>query len=321
MTNFKKMIYSVPPKVSARIIALILAIITASLCLRIGYSISGDDEQNVDNSNQTENMQVVEDNTTFSREGALSIGSVIGAGGATVCSLSESKIIAQKTLDSPIIIGDAVVLITALLTSKAISDGRISLNDEAVCPASAAKSPSYGVSSQILPIGRRMQINDILKCMLFQSGSAFAITLAVHISGSEQAFADEMNLYLASLGITGTVSDCCGDTESILTPYQLSLVIKNFYADPLLCTIINSNEPITVMHGSGVETVIKNDFFVSVCTPAQAQNDGIRGGRIGKNGFGFVIFMKEEKEYLVTVMQSANAFSDILMLYSAYVLS
>ncbi len=329
--NFKKLIYSVSPKILARVVSLVLALVVALLCIRIGYFVDGDESEvkpNVqngqENSEATENTEENETNKptneAFNRENAANIGSVVASRGAVVCSLTDRLLLADKFSDTPISSGDAVVFAVSLMTVKAANEGKISLTDEAVCPASAAQSSGYSVSAHILPIGRRMQIIDILKCMLFQGGTSFAITLAVHISGSVEKFTIEMNEYLSTLGLSCEFSDPCGDKETMISPHDFAVLMKHFCNESVLKEIFKSNTPVSISVGQGVDLLVKNDFFTTVCTPYQAKNDGISGGKICKNGVGVVLFNKSDKDYLVIVMGSIEPFSDILMLYSAYVL-
>ena len=327
--NFKKMIYSVSPKLLARVVSLLLALVVALLCIRIGYTSDGeteeeapDGENSQENTENTENSEKKETvNTVFNRENTGKIGSVVASGGAIVCSLTDNLLIAEKNADTPVSSGNAVAFAVALMTVKAANEGKISLTDEAVCPASAAKSAGYSASAHILPIGRRMQIVDILKCMLFQNGTSYAITLAVHLSGSVESFTAEMNEYLALLGVLNKFPDASGDIDAKISPHDIAVIVKCFFAEPILKEIIKSSAPITVSVGQSVDLVVKNDFFTTSCTPHQAASDGIVGGKISKYGVGTVIFNRDGKDYLVIVMNSVEPFSDALMLYSAYVLA
>ena len=329
--NIKKLLYFAPPKITARVIALVLALILALASARIAHGLINNEDGteseipsvngqvNVEKENEEEKKK-----TELICDGALTVGTVINGRGAILCDFSESTVIAQKGINEILPLGDATAFMVALTVSKAIGDSRVSLTDEAVCPASAAKLPSYSLSSQILPIGKRMQIADILRCMLYQSGASFAYTLAIHISGSEENFVTEMNAYASALGLDCRFLGCTGDSNGTVSPYDLAVIVKHFFADNLLRDMICSEDMVTVGYGQSqsVQLVVKNEFFQSYCTPSQAKNDGILGGKVGESDYSrwaCVFFSRNEKVYFALVLDSKDAFSDALMLYSAYV--
>lgn len=332
------MIYSTSPRVVSRIIAAILALIFALTAVKIfceirsengvggeGGGVGGNETDATVNVGEGDGGQIPE-NSIFATDGAITIGSVIGGKSAIICDLKAQKVVAQKNIHGSLGLKDASVFMTALTVSKAANEGRVALTDYAVCPASAAKSEYYSLSKDILPIGKRMRVGDILKCMIYQSGSSYAYTLAVHISGSEEAFTAEMNEYAKAIGLTDTVfMDCRGESGST-SVYDLAVILNRVLADPLLKEILFSDDMLTVGYGQSgsVELAVKNDFFETYCTKNQAQHDGIAGGKVGAIGYehwAVAIFIYEGKEYLCCVLDSKEAFSDMLMMYSAYVLS
>ena len=196
-----------------------------------------------------------------------------------------------------------------------------------MCPASAAKSENYALSSDVFSIGKRMKISDIIKCMMYQRGSSYAYTLAVHISGSEEEFVKAMNSLCAELGLKETKfqSVCGGDDSSgVTSAYDVAVIMKSFLEDSSLKKIFLSKEPVTVDRGysDSVCLVVKNDFFEKYCTESQSKNDGLIGGKsslIGYCGWTVAVFERNEKEYVSVVLESGTSFSDTLIMYSAFI--
>ena len=172
-----------------------------------------------------------------------------------------------------------------------------------------------------------MKISDILKCMMYQRGSSYAYTLAVHISGSEEEFVKEMNSLCTELGLKGTEfkSVCGGDIDSgYTTAYDIAVIMKVFLEDVRLREIFLSREPVSIDRGysESVCLVVKNDFFEKYCTESQSQSDGLIGGKsgcIGYSGWAVAVFERNEKEYISVVTESGTAFSDTLIMYSAFI--
>ncbi len=331
--DIKNLLYSAPPRITARIIAVVLALIlafaSAKIMLTIEREAPSDTTEGEKPSESTEPV-IGEDESEnqLITEGAASIGTVIGARSAIFLDLDSGKVIAQKDMDASVQMKDAAVFMVALTVSKAIKEGRVALSDIAVCPASAAASPSYSLSSHILSIGKKMQLENILKCMFYQSGSSYAYTLAVHTSGSAEAFTDEMNSYAKELGITDTVfNDCTGELSgnSTVSAYDFAVIMKYFLSDTHLRDVFCSNDIVTLGYGagSGVELIVRNEFFESYCTESQAKSDGIIGGKISKLDYlnwGCTVFNKDGKSYVCAVFDSTEVYTDMLMLYCAYAL-
>ncbi len=262
----------------------------------------------------------------FSDEGARDVSGEVSAEGALFCDVSNMKIIAQKEKTKVINCGDLSVFATALLVSRAIDSGRINETDFAVCPASAQKRPNYQLSAGVLPVGKKMMVKDILRCLIYQRGSSFAYTLAVHISGSEEAFVSELNALAAELKMTETAfASVCGDEDGIskTTVLDTAVLLKAFLSDARLKGIFCSSEPLTVKSNEAISSVyltVANDFFVSNCTEGQARADGISGGKVGAVGSGrwsAVLFTKGEIEYLAITVNSPSPYAEILKLYAA----
>ena len=330
--NFGKLIYSFSPRITSRALALILSILITVGAVRIASaftekeSYTGDGETVNDTitdvSDRTETDQKT--NSEIDTDASLLIGAVIKGASAMIVDLAESKAAAVKNETAKREIKHAPAFVCAMVVSKAVSSGAVKLTDQAVCPASAAKCPDYEISEEVLPIGKRMAIGDILRCMFYQSGSSYAYTLAIHISGSEEAFVKEMNALADELGLRETLFVGCN--EGTVSAYDLSVIMKYMLADPLLRGYFCSDDEVTVGYGQSgsVSLVVRNNFFESYCTESQAKSDGIIGGKVsegGYDGWSAVLFSRNGKEYLVLIIGSGEAFADALMAFSAYVLA
>ena len=334
--NFSKILGSISPRVSARILSFVLAIFISFASIKVYGTFIKDIPEEEDNGDDLEEQlqseheaEKQEERKDFNTDTAFAVGTVVNGTGAILCNLTDGTAIAEKNAFGKTAVKDAASFMVALVVSKAVTEGRIALTDEAVCPASAAKCRYYELSEDIMPIGKRMRIADIVKCMLYQNGSAYAYTLAVHISGSEEAFVEEMNGYAKELGLRETFfADSYGDEAkgSSVSPYDLAVIVKYFLSDPMLKSMFCSDDMITVGYGQSgsITLAVKNDFFLSYCTESQAKADGIIGGKVSgitHSGWACVLFNKEGKEYLSLVLESKEPFVDCLMLYTAYVLS
>lgn len=328
---------TVSPKVGSKIVSAVIALLITFGGFK-GYDVISavklSDGKTEGGSETTEDLETAAPSEKptvekiFFEDGAKELSGEVSAEGVAFCDITNMNIIAQKEKEKVISCGEITVFATALLVSRAIDSGRVSETDYAVCPASAQRKNGYQLSSAILPVGKKMMIKDILRCMIYQRGSSFAYTLAVHISGSEESFVSELNALAAELKMSGTAfSGVCGevDTVSKTTALDTAILLKAFISDTRLKGIFCSNEPLAIKNSETVSSVyltVANDFFVSNCTEGQANADGISGGKIGNIGSGkwsAVLFSKDGTEYVVVVLNSPSPYSETLKLYAAYI--
>ena len=90
---------------------------------------------------------------------------------------------------------------TKIMTALLIIESGEDLDREIAVPPEAAGTEG---SSMHLGAGERISLRDLLYGLMMVSGNDAAVALAVHFSGSVDAFADRMNARAAALGCTDT---------------------------------------------------------------------------------------------------------------------
>lgn len=92
-------------------------------------------------------------------------------------------------------------LMTTYVTLKAVKEGRITLDSViTVSPVAASQSPS----KMGFRAGTLVTVDNALKMMMVKSANDMAVVLAEGVSGSIDAFSDEMNRTAQRLGMTQT---------------------------------------------------------------------------------------------------------------------
>jgi D-alanyl-D-alanine carboxypeptidase (penicillin-binding protein 5/6) len=97
---------------------------------------------------------------------------------------------------SQVPIASATKLMTAYLALKELPLGKV--------VRAAPYSAIPGESLLGLSAGEPVSVRDLIYGLILRSGNDAAVTLAVAVSGSEQAFVREMNLRAAALGLSDT---------------------------------------------------------------------------------------------------------------------
>jgi len=115
---------------------------------------------------------------------------------AGLISDSEGRIIWARNPDVRRPMASITKIMTAIV---ALENSKLS--DVVVVPAAAA---SVGQSTAYLVAGERLSMKELLTAMLVQSGNDAAVTIAIHVGGTESHFVDMMNEKARELGLTNT---------------------------------------------------------------------------------------------------------------------
>ena len=116
-------------------------------------------------------------------------------------------------------------IMTLILIFDAIENGKLHLDDTIT---TSAYAKSMGGSQVFLEEGETQKAETMIKCIVIASGNDASVAMAEHLSGTEQAFVEQMNKRAAELGMKNThFADCCGLTESrdhYTTAYDIALM-------------------------------------------------------------------------------------------------
>ncbi|MCD7982390.1 MAG: D-alanyl-D-alanine carboxypeptidase [Clostridiales bacterium] len=99
-------------------------------------------------------------------------------------------------------------VMTLLLIFEALDAQQISLNDTVTVSEHAA---SMGGSQVYLEAGETQTVETLIKCIVIASANDASVAMAEYISGSEEAFVEQMNEKAAALGMEHThFVNACG---------------------------------------------------------------------------------------------------------------
>lgn len=125
---------------------------------------------------------------------------------------SSGTIIKADNEDERLSPASITKIMTMILIFDAIHSGKIKLTDMAT---TSAHAKSMGGSQVFLEEGEQQSVETLIKCIIIASGNDASVTMAEHISGSEEAFVKKMNERAKGLGMINTnFEDCCGLTDS-----------------------------------------------------------------------------------------------------------
>lgn len=114
---------------------------------------------------------------------------------------NTNKVLAATAADVQLPPASLTKLMTAYVVFGAIEQGRIRLDDQAHV---SEKAWRMGGTRMFIEVNSDVRLEDLLRGLLIQSGNDAAVALAEHVSGSVDAFVEEMNAAAKALGMTSS---------------------------------------------------------------------------------------------------------------------
>jgi len=97
-----------------------------------------------------------------------------------------------------------IASVTKIMTALLVVE-RADLTDVVTVTEGAASGQVAGISGLGLMAGERIRVDELLYALLLQSANDAAVALAEHVSGSVDAFVEDMNARAEQLGMTRTL--------------------------------------------------------------------------------------------------------------------
>lgn len=114
---------------------------------------------------------------------------------------SSGEVLGERNADEKLPIASVTKIMTMLLITEAIADGKISLDDPVTV---SERAMSMGGSTMFLESGEQLSVSDMLKGIAVASANDGAVAMAEFVAGSESGFVDMMNERAEQLGMTNT---------------------------------------------------------------------------------------------------------------------
>lgn len=125
----------------------------------------------------------------------------IKANAYLVIDFNSGHVLAEKRANDRIEPASLTKIMTGYVVINELANGNMSLDDMVTISKKAWKMPG---SKMFIEVGKKVSVRNLMKGMVIQSGNDASVALAEHIAGSEEVFAQLMNKYAESLGMTNT---------------------------------------------------------------------------------------------------------------------
>lgn len=150
----------------------------------------------------------------------------VTAPSAVLMESSTGKVLYEKNSHEQRPCASVTKVMTLLLVFEAIDTGHLSFDDTITASEHAS---SMGGSDIWLETGEEMSCDDMIKATVVASANDAAVALAEHISGSEDAFVEKMNVRAKELGMNDTVFKNCNGLDEeghITSAYDVALMSR-----------------------------------------------------------------------------------------------
>jgi D-alanyl-D-alanine carboxypeptidase (penicillin-binding protein 5/6) len=111
---------------------------------------------------------------------------------------ATGQVLAAQAPDEPVPPASLTKLMTAYVVFGALESGRMTLDDRARV---SEKAWRMGGTRMFIEVNSEVRVSDLVRGLLIQSGNDAAVALAEHLSGSVDAFVEEMNTAASGLGM------------------------------------------------------------------------------------------------------------------------
>lgn len=132
-------------------------------------------------------------------------------------------IISEQNAETPVPVGTMAKLMTVLLTAEHIEAGKLSLDSR--LKTSAYANSMQGAQIWLMP-GEEITVDELLKAVIIGNANDASVVLAEKIAGSEEEFAELMNVRAKELGMENTYfTNCNGyydDDKQMSTAHDMA---------------------------------------------------------------------------------------------------
>ena len=113
----------------------------------------------------------------------------------------SGHVLASKNANERVEPASLTKIMTGYVVINELKNDNISMDDMVTISHKAWKMPG---SKMFIEVGKQVSVRDLIKGMVIQSGNDASVALAEMVAGSEEVFAQLMNKYATTIGMTNT---------------------------------------------------------------------------------------------------------------------
>ena len=193
-------------------------------------------------------------------------------------------------------------LMTTYLVFEALKEGLISLGDKF---SVSEKAWRKGGSKMFVEVGKQVRIEDLLRGVIVQSGNDASIVLAEGLSGTEQAFAEEMTRKAFQLGMTNSrFTNATGwpEPDLVTTARDLAILAHRFVTEFPEYHAFFSEKEFTY---NGIRQANRNPLLYR-----NVGADGLSTGHTEKTGYAIVASGAQSGKRVIVVLSGLKSIKE-----------
>jgi len=217
-----------------------------------------------------------------------------------IADFTTGTVLFEKNADERMPPSSMSKIMTAYVVFQALKKGDLRMDDLLTVSERAWRIQG---SKMFVPLGERVKVEDLLRGMIIQSGNDACIVLAEGIAGSEEGFAERMNLSAKQIGLTGSnFRNASGwpDPQHYMTARDLMILARRLIADFPEYYKFYSEKEFTYgkdEKGTPIRQGNRNPLLYK-----NTGADGIKTGHTDEAGYGLTASATREGRRVITVM-------------------
>ena len=167
----------------------------------------------------------------------------ISAKAALLVDGSTGQVLLQQDAHEQLYPASLTKCMTTLLVLQAVDEGTLSLDQTITASQTAINMLTDDSSSAGIQAGEQLTVEQLLYCVMVQSANEACYILAEAVSGSVDAFVEEMNAEAERLGCKDThFVNPCGlhDPEHYTSAWDMYLIVKEAMNYSMFMTLANT---------------------------------------------------------------------------------
>lgn len=217
---------------------------------------------------------------------------------ALIVDFTSAATLLEKDADTPMVPSSMTKLMTAYIVYGALKSGKLRLTDE--LPVSE-RAWRMGGSKMFVQIGTNVQVEDLIRGMIVQSGNDACIVLAEGIAGSEEQFSEQMNQKAREIGLTQShFKNSTGwpDPEHRMSPRDIAALAARIIQDFPEYYHYDSEKTFKY---NGIEQGNRNPLV------QKGTADGLKTGHTEDGGFGIVVSSERNGRRVIVVLNGMTS--------------
>ena len=241
----------------------------------------------------------------------------VTCGAAILINTTKKQCLFSKNLYTKLYPASITKILTALVTLK-----KCNMTDTVTITKEAVSITESGAKKCGFNEGDKITLDALMKCMLVYSGNDAALAIAIHVSGSQENFATEMNKTCKMIGASNSNfvnPHGLHDDNQYTTPYDLYLILNELCKYPGIFDmygLASCELAYTGADGSAKTKSFKATNRYVNGAVSHPENITVLGGKTGttdKAGNCLILHCKNNttNDNLISVVLNANSGNDL----------